>query len=137
MVKVAPEDPSSLTSTCLVSALSWVNNCFFLVGAASLASGAPAPTCGLESKFERHHGLLGVPLDGEDTFASRHLHEVVGRMSRCHELGQSWVPENGVVREADAGDVEVDQLSAVVVARAEGDGEVDLPQGAGGTATNS
>ena len=58
-------------------------------------------------------------------------------MSRCHELGQSRVPENGVVREADAGDVEVDQLGAVVVARAEGDGEVDLPQGAGGTATNS
>ena len=44
MVKVAPEGPSSLTGTCLVSALSWVNNCFFLVGAVSLASGAPVPT---------------------------------------------------------------------------------------------
>ena len=43
MVKVAPEDPSSSTGTCLVSALSWVNSCFFLVGAASLASGEPAP----------------------------------------------------------------------------------------------
>ena len=37
------EDSSSLTGTCLVSALSWVNNCFFLVGAVSLASGAPVP----------------------------------------------------------------------------------------------
>ena len=41
-VKVAPEDPSSPTGTCLVSALSWVNICF-LVGAAPLASGVPAP----------------------------------------------------------------------------------------------
>ena len=58
-------------------------------------------------------------------------------MSRRHELGQSWVPEDGVVREADAGDVEVDQPGAVVVARAEGDGKADLPQGAGSAATNS
>ena len=34
--------------------------------------------CGLEGKLECRHGLLGVPLDGEDTFASRHLPEVVG-----------------------------------------------------------
>ena len=37
MVKVAPEDPSSSTSTCLVTALSWVNNYFFLVSAAPFA----------------------------------------------------------------------------------------------------
>ena len=43
MVKVALVDPSSSTGICLVSALSWVNNCFFLVGAASLASVASAP----------------------------------------------------------------------------------------------
>ena len=42
MVKVAPEDPSSSTGTFLVSALSWVNSRFFLVGAAPLASEAPA-----------------------------------------------------------------------------------------------
>ena len=58
-------------------------------------------------------------------------------MSRRHELGQSWVPKNGVVRKADAGDVEVDQLGAVAVARAAGDREADLPQGVGGAATNS
>lgn len=39
---MAPEGLSSLTGTSLVSALSWVNNCFFLVGTASLATGAPA-----------------------------------------------------------------------------------------------
>ena len=43
MVKVAPEDPSSSTSTCLVSALSWMNNCFFLVGAAPLALAVSVP----------------------------------------------------------------------------------------------
>ena len=58
-------------------------------------------------------------------------------MGCCHKLGQSWVPEDGVVREADAGDVEVEQLGAVVVTCAEGDGEADLPQGAGGAATDS
>ena len=40
MVKVALADPSSSTGTCLVSALSWVNNCFFLAGAAPLGSRA-------------------------------------------------------------------------------------------------
>ena len=58
-------------------------------------------------------------------------------MSRCHELGQSWIPEEGIVREANTGDVEVDQLSAVVVACAEGHREADLPQGAGGTASSA
>ena len=57
-------------------------------------------------------------------------------MGRCHELGQSWVPEDGVVRAADAGDVEVDQLGAVIVTRAEGDRKADLPQGVGGADTS-
>ena len=46
------------------------------------------------------------------------------------------VPEDGVVRETDVGDVEVDQLGAVVVACPEGHGEADLPQGAGRASTN-
>ena len=32
-----------------------------------------------------------------------------------HELGQRWVPEDGIVRQAYVGDVEVDVLGAVVV----------------------
>ena len=36
-------------------------------------------------------------------------------MSHGHELGESWVPEDGVVWQANVGDVEVDELGAVVV----------------------
>ena len=38
-----------------------------------------------------------------------------------HELGQRWVPEDGVVWQANLGDVEVDDLGAVFVACPEGD----------------
>ena len=44
-----------------------------------------------------------------------------------HELGQGWIPEDGIVRQVDVGDVEVDELGAVVVACPEGDREADLP----------
>ena len=33
-----------------------------------------------------------------------------------HELGQHWVPEDGVVWQANVGDVEVDELRNVIVA---------------------
>ena len=36
-------------------------------------------------------------------------------MGYGHELGQCWVPEDGVVWQANVGDVEVDELGAVVV----------------------
>ena len=36
-------------------------------------------------------------------------------VSHYHELGQGWVPENGIVWQTDVGDVEVDELGAVVV----------------------
>ena len=48
-------------------------------------------------------------------------------MGHGHELGESWVPEDGIVWQANVGDVEVDELGAVVVACPEGDGEADLP----------
>ena len=48
-------------------------------------------------------------------------------VSRGHELGQCWVPEDGIVQQADVGDVEVDELGVVVVACPEGDREADLP----------
>ena len=48
-------------------------------------------------------------------------------VSHGHELGQRWVPKDGVVWQADVGDVEVDELDAVVVALSEGDWEADLP----------
>ena len=48
-------------------------------------------------------------------------------VSHCHELGQGWVPEDGIVWQANVGDVEVDELGAVLVMFAEGDREADLP----------
>ena len=48
-------------------------------------------------------------------------------MSHGHELGESWVPEDGVVRQANVGDGEVNELGAVVVSCPEGEREADLP----------
>ena len=48
-------------------------------------------------------------------------------VSHSHELGQRWVPEDGVVWQVNVGDVEVNELGAVVVARPEGDREANLP----------
>ena len=47
-------------------------------------------------------------------------------MSHDHELGESWVAKDGVVWQTDVGDVEVNELGAVVVAGPEGDREADL-----------
>ena len=44
-----------------------------------------------------------------------------------HELGQCWVPKDGIVGQADVDDVKVNELVAVVVALAEGDWEANLP----------
>ena len=48
-------------------------------------------------------------------------------VSYVHELGQRWVPKDGVVQQANVRDVEVDELGAVVVACPEGDREANLP----------
>ena len=48
-------------------------------------------------------------------------------VSHCHELGQGRIPEDGIVWQTDVGDVEVDELGAVVVTLSEGDREADLP----------
>ena len=69
--------------------------------------------------------------------ASRHLEDVVAMVGHCHELGKGWIPKDGIVREADVGDIEVDELGAVVFALAEGDREVDLPYRSGGTVGDS
>ena len=58
-------------------------------------------------------------------------------VSHCHELGQGWVPEDGVVWQANVGDVEVDELGAVVVALPEGDWKANLPYGNSGTISDS
>ena len=55
----------------------------------------------------------------------------------CHELGQGRIPEDGVVRQADVHDVEVDELGAVVLALSKGDRQADLPYRCGGTVGHS
>ena len=54
-----------------------------------------------------------------------------------HELGQHWVPEDGVVRQANVGDIEVDELSTVVLVLPEGDREADLLYRGGRTVSDS
>ena len=58
-------------------------------------------------------------------------------VSHRHELGQGWIPEDGIVRQADVRDVEVDELGAVVLAFSEGDREADLPYRCGGAINHS
>ena len=74
---------------------------------------------------------------GDDSTASWHLEEIVSMVSHCHELGQGWVPEDGVVWQTDVGDVEVDELGAVVVVLSEGDWKANLPYGNSGTISDS
>ena len=58
-------------------------------------------------------------------------------VSDCHELGQGWVPEDGIVRQANVCDVDVNELSAVVVALLEGNRKADLPYRNRGTISDS
>ena len=61
-----------------------------------------------------------------------HLEDVVAVVGHRHELGQGRISKDGIVRQADVSDVEVDELGAVVVPLAEGDREADLPYRGGG-----
>ena len=85
-------------------------------------------------------GAYRIPLftrDRDDSSASWHLDNVVAMMNDCHELGQGRIPEDGIVRQVDVGDVEVDELGAVVVTLSEGDRNADLSYRGGGTVSNS
>ena len=77
--------------------------------------------CGLECALKRTHCIPFFTGCGDDSSASRHLDDIVSMVSHCHELGQGWVPEDGVVWQTYVGDVEVDELGAVVVALPKGD----------------
>ena len=69
----------------------------------------------------REHTASFFARDCDDSSASWQLENVVAVMSDCHELGQGWIPEDGIVRQADVRDIEVDELGAVVLALPEGD----------------
>ena len=50
-------------------------------------------------------------------------------MSHCHELGQGWITKDGIVWQANVGDVEVNELGAVVVALSKVTGRRTCPIG--------
>ena len=81
----------------------------------------------MEGALERAHRILLLAGDRDDVAVPWHLEDIVAMMGHRHELGQGWVPEDRIIWQADVGDVEVDELGAVVVALSEGDGKADLP----------
>ena len=58
-------------------------------------------------------------------------------VSHCHELGQGWIPEDGIVWQVNVGNIKVDELGTVVLALSKGDREADLPYQGGGTISDS
>ena len=54
-----------------------------------------------------------------------------------HELGQGWIPEDGIVWQANVGNVEVDELGTVVLALSESVREANLPYRSGGAVSAS
>ena len=88
--------------------------------------------CSLVKMLERAHRVLFLVGDRDDAAASWHLEDSVAVMSHCHKLGQGWIPKDGVVWQADVGDVEVNELGAVIVVLAECDREANLPNRGGG-----
>ena len=93
--------------------------------------------CGLERTLKRAHCVPFFTGYGDDSTASWHLEDIVSMVSHRHELGQGWVPEDGIVRKTNVGDVEVDELGAVVVAFSKGDWEADLTYRRGGAVSNA
>ena len=75
------------------------------------------------------HRVLLLASDHDDVAVPYHLEDVVAMMGHRHELGQVRISKDDVVRKADVGDVEVDELGAVVVALAKVTGRQTCPIG--------
>ena len=88
---------------------------------------------GLEGTLKRTHCIAFLTGYCDDSTASWHLENIVAVVSHHHELGQGWEPEDGIVWQANVGDVEVNELGAVVVVLPNGDRKEDLPYRNGGT----
>ena len=91
----------------------------------------------MEGALEGAHRISFLAGDCDDPTTSWHLEDVVAVVRHCHELGQGWIPEDGIVRQTNVGDAEFDELGAVVVAFSEGDGKADLPYRCGGAVSHS
>ena len=84
---------------------------------------------GFEGALQGAHRISFFAGDCDDSAAPWHLEDVVAVVCHCHELGQGRIPEDGIVWQTDVGDVEVDELGAVVVALPEGDWRPTCPIG--------
>ena len=91
----------------------------------------------MKGTLEGAHRISFFAWDRDDPAASRHLEDIVAMMGDCHELGEGWIPEDGVVWQTDVRDVEVDELGAVVLALPEGDRQADPPYRCGGAVGHS
>ena len=91
----------------------------------------------MKGTLEGAHHILLIAGDRDDAAASWHLEDVVAVVSYGHELGQRWVPKDGVVRQANVSDVKVNELGAVAVALPEGNRKADLPYQDSGTVGDS
>ena len=91
----------------------------------------------MEGTLEGAHHISFFAWDSDDPAASWHLEDIVAVVCHCHELVQGRIPEDGIVWQTDVGDIEVDELGAVVVALSEGDREADLPYWGGGAVSDS
>ena len=80
----------------------------------------------MEGTLEGAHRISLFTGNRDDSAASWHLEDVVAVVGHHHELGQGWIPHDGIIWQVDVGDVEVDELGVVVVALSEGDREADL-----------
>ena len=94
-------------------------------------------SCSSEGTLEGAHRISFFARNCDDYAASRHLEDIVAVMGHRHELGQGRISKDGILRQADVGDVEVDELGVVVVALAEGDRQADLPYWSGGAVGHS
>ena len=92
---------------------------------------------GLEGTLKRTHCIPFLARHCDDSTASWHLEDIVAMVSHRYKLVQGWIPEDGIVWQADVGDVEVDELCAVVVALSEGDWTANLPYWNSGTISDS
>ena len=91
----------------------------------------------MEGTLEGAHRVSFLARDCDDSAASWHLEDIVAVMGHRHELGQGWVPEDRIVWQANVGDVEVNELGAVVVTLPKGDRKANLPYRNGGTISDS
>ena len=91
----------------------------------------------MEGALEGAHRISFFAGDCDDPAASWHLEDVVAVVGHCHELCQGRISKDGIVRQTDVGDIEVDELGAVVLAFPKGDREADLPNWCGGTVGHS